>query len=176
MALLETILTSSSSGAFALFGVWLTHRYNKKSLEAQHNLEKWKFNRGILLTKAEELVSVLSSEITFLWKRIEKFSLHGLKIAPDDQAYVELLEGLRFKEPETWAVLIAVYFPELETLRLEVAKKAHEGVSADFKFKLGEKYEDESMLEASMAANETLVLLNQLKLQVSELIKEKFSN
>lgn len=176
MALLETILTSSSSGVFALLGVLLTHRYNKKSLEAQHALEKWKFNRGILLTKAEELVSALSSEITFLWKRIEKYSLHGLKISPDDQAYVELLEGLRFKDPETWAVLIAVYFPELEPLRLQVAKKAHEGVSADFKFKLGEKFENEAMFETSIAASETLALLNNLKTQVSELVKEKFSN
>ncbi|EOF7240301.1 hypothetical protein ACK04L_001665 [Enterobacter roggenkampii] len=175
MSLLETILTTSSSGGFALLGGWLTYRYNKKSLEAQHSLEKWKFDRNVMLTKAEELVSALSAEITFLWSKIEKYSLHGLNISPDENSFNELLDGLRFKQPELWDVLISVYFSELEPLRLQLVRKAHEGVSADFKFKMGEKFRDESMLEVSIAASETLELLQELKSQTSLIIRTKFS-
>lgn len=176
MTVLETLLTTSSSGGFALLGGWLTYRYSRASAEAQHSLEKWKFNRDVLLAKSEELISVLSAEITFLWERIETYSLHGLNISHNDQAFNELIKGLKLSQPEKMDVLISVYFPELETLRRQVVDKAHEGIVADFKFKLGETFKEVSMLEASIAASETLALLNELKSKVSELIKDKFTD
>lgn len=175
MSLLETILTTSSSGGFALLGGWLTYRYNKKSLEAQQSLEKWKFDRSVMLSKAEELVAVLSSEITCIWGKVENYSYHCLKLEENENSYNELLVALKFKQPELVDVIISVYFPELDSLNKNLLKTAHKAFSADFEFKMGDKFKEVAMLEVSVAAAETVSLLKELKSQVSLLIINKFS-
>lgn len=174
MTLFETLLTTSSSGGFALLGGWLTFRYNRKNIEDQHSLDKWKFNRNILLSKAEELASLISEEKKTLWERFEKYSYHSLKIEDDEPSYVALLNSLKMPGKYKVEAIVSIYFPELNEAFLLVVKAAHEGVSADFKFKLGAEFKEVALLDVSIAARKTIDLLNDFNSKLSELIKNKF--
>lgn len=111
MAIIETVVSVSSGGFFALLGGWLTYKYNSRAIEGNRDFEKWKSNRELYLSKGQELCDLFGQWVISSSKLTTMYNFRARGIYNREQL------NERVKNLETEGLiprmlsLVDIYFP-----------------------------------------------------------------